>query len=128
MCNNVCLHKKNIFSIYFTGLSVSMASLYSEADLSKHPLPRTGTDVAMTETVVSAEGVALSLLRQFSERHLPRASDLQWLVSEQDAPQQVQFCRPILILRSRRNTYICAVVKKGAVSQNFFDCSKAWLI
>jgi run domain Beclin-1 interacting cysteine-rich containing protein len=72
-------------------LSVSMASLYSEADLSKHPLPRTGTDVAVMETVVSAEGVALSLLRQFSEKHLPRASDLQWLVSEQDAPQQVEF-------------------------------------
>jgi run domain Beclin-1 interacting cysteine-rich containing protein len=73
----------------FTGLSVSMASLYSEADLSKHPLPRTGTDVALTETVMSAEGVALSLLRRFSEKHLPRASDLEWLVSEQDAPQQV---------------------------------------
>jgi run domain Beclin-1 interacting cysteine-rich containing protein len=66
-----------------------MASLYSEADLAKHPLPRTGTDVALTETVVSAEGVALSLLRQFSEKHLPRASELEWLVSEQDAPQQV---------------------------------------
>lgn len=65
-----------------------MASLYSEADLSKYPLPRTGTEV-VTETVLSAEGVALSLLRRFSEKHLPRASDLEWLVSEQDAPQQV---------------------------------------
>ena len=66
-----------------------MASLYSEADLSKHPPLRTGTDVAATESILSAEGVALSLLRQFGEKHLPRASDLQWLVSEQDAPQQV---------------------------------------
>ncbi|KAG8228089.1 hypothetical protein J437_LFUL000088, partial [Ladona fulva] len=37
----------------------------------------------------SAEGVALSLLRRFSEKQLPRASDLEWLVSERDAPQQV---------------------------------------
>ncbi|XP_021932612.1 run domain Beclin-1-interacting and cysteine-rich domain-containing protein isoform X2 [Zootermopsis nevadensis] len=80
---------KNLAQLKNAGLSVSMASLYSEADLSKHPLPRTGTDVAITETVVSAEGVALSLLRQFSEKNLPRASDLQWLVSEQDAPQQL---------------------------------------
>jgi hypothetical protein len=81
-----------------------MASLYSEADLSKLPLPRTGTEV-VTETVLSAEGVALSLLRQFSEKHLPRASDLEWLVSEQDAPQQVQFCE--LLLRLSSSTDIC---------------------
>ncbi|XP_023704978.1 run domain Beclin-1-interacting and cysteine-rich domain-containing protein isoform X3 [Cryptotermes secundus] len=52
-------------------------------------LKNAGTDVALTESVVSAEGVALSLLRRFSEKHLPRASDLEWLVSEQDAPQQL---------------------------------------
>lgn len=114
MCCNIISHrKKNTFSKYFTGLSVSMASLYSEADLSKHPLPRTGTDVAITETVVSAEGVALSLLRQFSEKNLPRASDLQWLVSEQDAPQQVQFC--MIITRSSK-----VKVNKGDYSQNIW--------
>lgn len=37
----------------------------------------------------SAEGVALSLLRRFSEKQLPRASELEWLVSERDAPQQL---------------------------------------
>uniref|UniRef100_A0A1V1FQN1 Putative cysteine-rich protein 5 n=1 Tax=Reticulitermes speratus TaxID=60591 RepID=A0A1V1FQN1_9NEOP len=79
---------KNLAELKNAGLSVSMASLYSEADLSKHPPPWTGTEV-VTETVLSAEGVALSLLRQFSEKHLPRASDLEWLVSEQDAPQQL---------------------------------------
>ena len=81
-----------------------MASLYSEADLSKHPPPWTGTEV-VTETVLSAEGVALSLLRQFSEKHLPRASDLEWLVSEQDAPQQVRFCE--LLLGFSSSTDIC---------------------
>ncbi|XP_066992565.2 run domain Beclin-1-interacting and cysteine-rich domain-containing protein [Anabrus simplex] len=80
---------KNLAQLRNSGLSVSMASLYSEADLSKHPPARTGTDLAVTESVVSAEGVALSLLRQFSEKQLPRASDLEWLVSEQDAPQQL---------------------------------------
>ncbi|XP_075214708.1 run domain Beclin-1-interacting and cysteine-rich domain-containing protein rubicon [Lycorma delicatula] len=67
-----------------SGLSVSMASLYSEAEIS-----RPSTAAPTTEAAVSAEGVALSLLRQFSDKHLPRASDLQWLVSEQDAPQQL---------------------------------------
>jgi hypothetical protein len=86
-------------------LSVSLASLYSEADLSKHPLPRTGTEV-VSEMLLSAEGVALSLLRRFSEKHLPRASDLEWLVSEQDAPQQVQFCELLLGLSS--STHICS--------------------
>lgn len=36
---------------------------------------------------LSAESVAISLLKRFSEKQLPKASDLQWLVSEQDAPQ-----------------------------------------
>jgi len=56
--------------------------------------------------VLSAEGVALSLLRRFSEKHLPRASDLEWLVSEQDAPQQVQLCELLLGLSS--STHICS--------------------
>ncbi|XP_058811221.1 run domain Beclin-1-interacting and cysteine-rich domain-containing protein isoform X2 [Topomyia yanbarensis] len=37
----------------------------------------------------SAEGVALSLLSKFNEKQLPTACDLLWLVSEQDAPQQI---------------------------------------
>ncbi|XP_053691659.1 run domain Beclin-1-interacting and cysteine-rich domain-containing protein [Sabethes cyaneus] len=37
----------------------------------------------------SAEGVALSLLSKFNEKQLPSACDLLWLVSEQDAPQQI---------------------------------------
>jgi hypothetical protein len=90
-----------------------MASLYSEADLSKHPLPRTGTEVVVTETVLSAEGVALSLLRRFSEKHLPRASDLEWLVSEQDAPQQVRFCEGLLGFGSSTQMCNCEERKIG---------------
>ena len=37
----------------------------------------------------SAEAIALSLLSQFSEKRLPKASELEWLVSEVDAPQAV---------------------------------------
>lgn len=63
-------------------LSMSMASLYSEADLSK-------TRRETGEPAASAENVALSLLKQFKEKQLPRASDLEWLVSEEDAPQEL---------------------------------------
>ncbi|XP_001655872.2 run domain Beclin-1-interacting and cysteine-rich domain-containing protein [Aedes aegypti] len=37
----------------------------------------------------SAEGVALSLLSKFNEKQLPTACEMLWLVSEQDAPQQL---------------------------------------
>lgn len=43
----------------------------------------------LEEPVVTAEGVALSLLKSFPDKQLPRASDIDWLVSEKDAPQQV---------------------------------------
>lgn len=72
----------NLKHLKDSGMSVSMASLYSEADLSK-------TKRDNVESVVSAENVALSLLRQFKEKQLPRASDLEWLVSEEDAPQEL---------------------------------------
>lgn len=60
--------------------------LFSDADsrLSRHP-----TDSSLNESSVSAEGVALSLISRFSEKQLPRASELQWLVSEKDAPQRL---------------------------------------
>lgn len=65
------------------GISMSLASLYSEADLFKKP--RGAPDGA--SDILSAEGVALSLISRFNEKQLPRASDLEWLVSEEDAPQ-----------------------------------------
>ena len=78
-------------------LSVSMASLYSEAELSKGTSNQTLVNSGQ-DAVLSAESVALSLISQFSEKQLPRASDLKWLVSEQEVDQQVRishFCVPV---------------------------------
>jgi len=68
------------------GMSVSTASLFSDAE---SRAARFATDSNMSESSVSAEGVALSLISRFSEKQLPRASELQWLVSEKDAPQRL---------------------------------------
>ncbi|XP_042890277.1 run domain Beclin-1-interacting and cysteine-rich domain-containing protein-like isoform X2 [Penaeus japonicus] len=38
---------------------------------------------------LTAENVALNLLKHFSEQKLPKASELEWLVSEQEAPQKL---------------------------------------
>lgn len=66
----------------------STASLSSEIDYFRSS-SRHGTESNLTDSIISAEGVALSLISRFSEKQLPRASELKWLVSEQDAPQQV---------------------------------------
>ncbi|XP_073995162.1 run domain Beclin-1-interacting and cysteine-rich domain-containing protein rubicon [Rhodnius prolixus] len=95
----------NLADISNSGLSVSMASLYSEADLmrpkdkekspSSWPLkkdklsPSSIGHATSPDLANSAESVALSLLSKFHDRHLPRASDIRWLVSEKDAPQQL---------------------------------------
>lgn len=71
-----------------SGLSVSMASLYSEAELSKNTITEESVN-ATQDSNWSAESVALSLISQFSEKQLPRASDLKWLVSEQETDQQL---------------------------------------
>ncbi|XP_034230440.1 run domain Beclin-1-interacting and cysteine-rich domain-containing protein isoform X2 [Thrips palmi] len=81
---------QNISNLKDSGLSVSMASLYSEAELSK-----TATSApcdpgnATQDSNWSAESVALSLISRFNEKQLPRASDLKWLVSEQEVDQQL---------------------------------------
>lgn len=68
------------------GMSASTASLLSDAE---SRAARYATDSNVSESSVSAEGVALSLISRFSEKQLPRASELQWLVSEKDAPQRL---------------------------------------
>ncbi|XP_012225046.1 run domain Beclin-1-interacting and cysteine-rich domain-containing protein [Linepithema humile] len=72
-----------------SGVRGSVASsLHSDAELrgqTRHHI----TDSTLSESSVSAEGVALSLISRFSEKQLPRASELQWLVSEKDAPQRL---------------------------------------
>ena len=62
---------------------MSMASLYTEADLYKIP-KKNIADMPINDSILSAEGVALSLISKFSKKHLLKASDLKWLVSEQD--------------------------------------------
>lgn len=49
-------------------LSMSMASLYSDMDLAKKP--RGAPDGA--SDIMSAEGVAISLISKFSEKQLPK--------------------------------------------------------
>jgi len=38
---------------------------------------------------MSADSIAISLLKRFSENQLPKASELVWMVSAEDAPQEV---------------------------------------
>ena len=38
----------------------------------------------------SAENVALSLLLHFNDKRMPKADEINWLVSEQDVPQKVR--------------------------------------
>jgi hypothetical protein len=37
----------------------------------------------------SAEAIAITLLRKFKEHHLPKATEMEWLVSESDVPQSL---------------------------------------
>ncbi|XP_012339895.1 run domain Beclin-1-interacting and cysteine-rich domain-containing protein isoform X2 [Apis florea] len=80
--------ERNAIKLKNAGISISMASLYSDADLYQSS-PAHETESTLTESSMSAEGVALSLLSKFSEKQLPRASELQWLVSEIDVPQRL---------------------------------------
>ncbi|CAH0382427.1 unnamed protein product [Bemisia tabaci] len=73
----------NLMDINQSGLSISLGSLYSEAELQRPSPPNQG------ESVKSAENVALSLLKRFKKKQLPAASELEWLISEQEVPQQL---------------------------------------
>ncbi|XP_070213076.1 run domain Beclin-1-interacting and cysteine-rich domain-containing protein-like isoform X9 [Littorina saxatilis] len=80
----------NLAKLRSSGLSLSMASLYSDAELKKsnQSVESRGVDRQSSEkSNFSAEAIAMSLLSQFSEKRLPKASELEWLVSEKDAPQ-----------------------------------------
>ncbi|XP_053404594.1 run domain Beclin-1-interacting and cysteine-rich domain-containing protein-like isoform X2 [Mercenaria mercenaria] len=81
----------NMTTLKNSGLSLSMASLYSDADIQKNMKAAVARENSMQEssTYFSAESVAISLLRKFTEKQLPKASDLQWLVTEQEAPQRL---------------------------------------
>ncbi|XP_033637474.1 run domain Beclin-1-interacting and cysteine-rich domain-containing protein-like isoform X1 [Asterias rubens] len=82
----------NLLIMQQMGLSPSLASLYSDADICRQTSPQLASNElspvsGVNCNTLSAESVALCLLRKFSAKQLPAASELQWLVSEQDAPQ-----------------------------------------
>ena len=54
-------------------------------------------DPTTCESKVSAENVALSLLGHFSQLRLPHESDMEWLVSENDAPQHVGYISKLIL-------------------------------
>ncbi|XP_039620596.1 run domain Beclin-1-interacting and cysteine-rich domain-containing protein isoform X1 [Polypterus senegalus] len=83
----------NLIQMSNNGLSLSLASLFSDADITK-----SGRSVSLPGSSVishlflqsnSAESVAMGLLRQFEGMQLPAASELDWLVPEHDAPQKL---------------------------------------
>nr|XP_029501204.1 run domain Beclin-1-interacting and cysteine-rich domain-containing protein-like [Oncorhynchus nerka] len=76
-------------------VSLSHASLFSDADI-KRGVTSSGRSFLRSESISpsflqsnSAESVAMGLLRQFEGMQLPAASELDWLVPEQDAPQKL---------------------------------------
>ncbi|XP_039343539.1 run domain Beclin-1-interacting and cysteine-rich domain-containing protein isoform X4 [Mauremys reevesii] len=85
----------NLIQMSKNGLSVSMASLFSDADI-KRVAASSKKSFLSSESIShsflhsnSAEAVAMGLLKQFEGMQLPAASELDWLVPEQDAPQKL---------------------------------------
>uniref|UniRef100_A0A8C3HW80 Rubicon autophagy regulator n=1 Tax=Chrysemys picta bellii TaxID=8478 RepID=A0A8C3HW80_CHRPI len=85
----------NLIQMSKNGLSVSMASLFSDADI-KRDAASSRKSFLSSESIShsflhsnSAEAVAMGLLKQFEGMQLPAASELDWLVPEQDAPQKL---------------------------------------
>ncbi|XP_061171620.1 run domain Beclin-1-interacting and cysteine-rich domain-containing protein-like [Saccostrea echinata] len=79
----------NLSLLKSKGLSLSLASLYSDADLQKVKPDRQSSMEVSDQSGVSAESVAILLLKKFSEKQLPKASDLEWLVPISEAPQEL---------------------------------------
>ncbi|XP_052445252.1 run domain Beclin-1-interacting and cysteine-rich domain-containing protein isoform X2 [Carassius gibelio] len=85
---------QSLLAVSQSGLSLSLASLFSEADIkrsassSRSFLSSDSISPSMLQSN-SAESVAMGLLRQFEGMQLPAASELDWLVPEHDAPQKL---------------------------------------
>ncbi|XP_066477780.1 run domain Beclin-1-interacting and cysteine-rich domain-containing protein isoform X2 [Tiliqua scincoides] len=85
----------NLIQMSKNGLSVSMASLFSDADIKRNATPSKKSFLSSGSTFhsflhsTSAEAVAMGLLKQFEGMQLPAASELEWLVAEHDAPQKL---------------------------------------
>ena len=70
---------------YATSLSPGSSDLDEDADASD-----TSIGSESSQTPMSAEGVALCLLRSFKDKPLPKASDLTWMITDNDnVPQQL---------------------------------------
>ncbi|XP_032081309.1 run domain Beclin-1-interacting and cysteine-rich domain-containing protein isoform X2 [Thamnophis elegans] len=86
----------NLIHMSNSDLSVSMASLFSDADIKRSQPPSKKSFLSSGSMSYhsflnsnSAEAVAMGLLKQFEGMQLPAASELEWLVPEQDAPQKL---------------------------------------
>ncbi|XP_068445716.1 run domain Beclin-1-interacting and cysteine-rich domain-containing protein isoform X2 [Clinocottus analis] len=86
---------QSLLALSQNGLSLSLASLFSDADI-KRSVSSSGRSFLSSESISpsflqsnSAESVAMGLLRQFEGMQLPAASELDWLVPEHDAPQKL---------------------------------------
>ncbi|XP_057162620.1 run domain Beclin-1-interacting and cysteine-rich domain-containing protein isoform X8 [Ursus arctos] len=85
----------NLTHMSKNGLSVSMASMFSDADI-RRSTASNSKSFASSQSFshcflhsTSAEAVAMGLLKQFEGMQLPAASELEWLVPEHDAPQKL---------------------------------------
>ncbi|XP_030584132.1 run domain Beclin-1-interacting and cysteine-rich domain-containing protein isoform X2 [Archocentrus centrarchus] len=86
---------QSLLEVSQNGLSLSLASLFSDADI-KRSVSSCGRSFLSSDSFTpsslqsnSAESVAMGLLRQFEGMQLPAASELDWLVPEHDAPQKL---------------------------------------
>ncbi|KAK2835418.1 hypothetical protein Q5P01_015902 [Channa striata] len=86
---------QSLLAVSQNGLSLSLASLFSDADI-KRSVSSGSRSFLSSDSISpscllsnSAESVAMGLLRQFEGMQLPAASELDWLVPEHDAPQKL---------------------------------------
>ncbi|XP_023364788.1 run domain Beclin-1-interacting and cysteine-rich domain-containing protein isoform X5 [Otolemur garnettii] len=85
----------NLTHMSKNGLSVSMASMFSDADIRRSTASNNKSFISSQSFShcflhsTSAEAVAMGLLKQFEGMQLPAASELEWLVPEHDAPQKL---------------------------------------
>ncbi|KAM5276223.1 run domain Beclin-1-interacting and cysteine-rich domain-containing protein isoform 14-T14 [Hipposideros larvatus] len=85
----------NLTHMSKNGLSVSMASMFSDADIRRSTTSNNKSLISSQSFShcflhsTSAEAVAMGLLKQFEGMQLPAASELEWLVPEHDAPQKL---------------------------------------
>ncbi|XP_049735176.1 run domain Beclin-1-interacting and cysteine-rich domain-containing protein isoform X3 [Elephas maximus indicus] len=85
----------NLTHMSKNGLSISMASMFSDADIRRNTASNSKpcmSSQSLSHSFLhstSAEAVAMGLLKQFEGMQLPAASELEWLVPEHDAPQKL---------------------------------------